>query len=121
MALRWRKSGNLVCAAKTEEMPGDAYIDDRLHYQLSEVLGVIEPTAEEETTGLWKWSENSGFSCGAFRQIYSHIEHIVSQPRPDFQHDSLVALREMYLRDEGRVQLAREIADIICGRANKKC
>ena len=57
MSLRWRKSGNLYCAAKTEEKEGDTYIDDRLHYQLSVILKVIEPTMEEAETGLWKWRD----------------------------------------------------------------
>lgn len=57
MALRWRIEGNLVCAAKSEERPGDTYINDRLHYHMSEILQVIEPTVEEAQTGLWKWRE----------------------------------------------------------------
>jgi len=59
MALRLRKSGNLYCAAKTKKKIGDTYIDDRLHYQLSEILKIIEPTLEESKTGLWKWREQN--------------------------------------------------------------
>ena len=33
----------MLCAAKSEEMDGDKYIDDGLHYQLSVELEVLEP------------------------------------------------------------------------------
>ena len=53
MSLRWRASGELLCAAKTEPEEGDAYIDDRLHYQLSVVGRVIIADMEETTNGRW--------------------------------------------------------------------
>ncbi len=55
MAIRWRKNGTLVCAAKTTEEEGDTYIDDRLHYELSVQQKVLVPHDSEETTGLWRW------------------------------------------------------------------
>lgn len=54
MSLRWRLTGELLCGAKSEPLPDDCYIDDRLHYHLS-VTGVIAPHADEGETGLWSW------------------------------------------------------------------
>ena len=56
MSLRWRISGELLCGAKSEPMPDDTYIDDRLHYYLS-LTGVIDPRADEAKTGFWDWRE----------------------------------------------------------------
>lgn len=53
MALRWRKSGELLCAAKCEAETGDTYIDDRLHYELSVIQKAVVPSVDEETTGRW--------------------------------------------------------------------
>jgi len=55
MSLRWRKSGELICGAKSKEELDDCYIDDRLHYQLSVILNVVNPHENEEETGLWCW------------------------------------------------------------------
>jgi hypothetical protein len=55
MALRWRRTGELLCAAKSEPLSDDTYIDDRVHYQLSVILGVIAPQADEEVSGYWDW------------------------------------------------------------------
>ena len=55
MALHWRKDGRLLCAAKAEPEEGDCYIDDRLHYQLSEMCAAIVPDKAECKTGLWHW------------------------------------------------------------------
>ena len=58
MSIRWRwDSGELLCGAKSEELPKDCYIDDRLHYQLSVELGVIVPDENEAENGLWHWQE----------------------------------------------------------------
>jgi len=54
MSLRWRKTGELLCGAKSEAMDDDCYIDDEFHYRLS-CAGLIEPHDDEHTTGLWKW------------------------------------------------------------------
>lgn len=55
MSLRWRCDGTLVCGAKSEPRSCDAYIDDRLHYQLSQELKVIKPDQDEAENGLWHW------------------------------------------------------------------
>lgn len=55
MAIRWRLTGELICAAKCEPMEGDTYIGDRLHYELSVIQKTIVPDKNEETNGLWHW------------------------------------------------------------------
>ena len=55
MSLRWRASGELLCAAKCEPEEGDTYIDDRLHYQLSVISRAILPDVGEATNGRWHW------------------------------------------------------------------
>lgn len=55
MSIRWRKSGELLCAAKHKEKEGDTYLDDRLHYELAVVQKVLVPDREEETNGRWHW------------------------------------------------------------------
>jgi len=55
MSIRWRKDGRLVCAAVSHEEDGDTYIDDRLHYQLSEVTQAIIADVDHELNGLWHW------------------------------------------------------------------
>lgn len=64
MAIRWRKDGRLLCAAMTEPKEGDAYIDDRLHYQLSVVSRAIIADIDHEHTGLWYWMHQDGFIRG---------------------------------------------------------
>lgn len=55
MAIRWRKDGQLLCAAKSEPKEGDTYIGDRLHYQLSVVTGSIIADINHKENGLWYW------------------------------------------------------------------
>ena len=56
MALRWRKDGKLLCAAESKPEEGDTYLDDRVHYHLSEILYVIKPIGEGDDFGKsWKW------------------------------------------------------------------
>lgn len=55
MSLRWRKTGEILCGAKSEPMEGDCYIDDRLHYELSVIQKTIVPDKNEEENGLWHW------------------------------------------------------------------
>ena len=55
MSIRWRESGELVCAAVSEQMDNDCYIDDRLHYKLSVELKVITADEKHEENGLWHW------------------------------------------------------------------
>lgn len=55
MSIRWRCDGTLVCGAKSTPRDCDTYIDDRLHYQLSQELKVIKPDIDEAENGLWHW------------------------------------------------------------------
>lgn len=55
MSLRWRKTGEILCAAKSKEENGDTYINDRLHYELSVIQKTIIPDKNEENNGLWHW------------------------------------------------------------------
>lgn len=60
MALRIRKDGRILCAAMHPQEPGDTYIDDGLHYQMSVVHKVIcsEESDMHEKTGQWWWVGN---------------------------------------------------------------
>ena len=60
MALRIRKDGRIFCAALHAEKPGDTYIDDTLHYEMSAIHHVIvtEPEPEHSKRGEWWWREN---------------------------------------------------------------
>lgn len=66
MAIRVRTSGKMVCAALSEALPGDTYIDDALHYHLSVEQGVIctypMPRHVEEG-GEWFWSGFAPEGC----------------------------------------------------------
>ncbi len=55
MSVRWRADGTVVCAAMRDEEPGDTYIDDRLHYQLSVIQRVLLADTDHETTARWHW------------------------------------------------------------------
>ena len=55
MAIRWRKSGQLICAAMSNEEEGDTYINDHMHYQLSVISKAIIADVHHETNGLWYW------------------------------------------------------------------
>ena len=61
MALRWRKDGTLICAAKSQPEDDDTYIDDRLHYKLSVEERAILADGDEETNGLWHWVHGDDF------------------------------------------------------------
>lgn len=58
MSIRWRKTGELLCAAKTEPMKDDTYIDDRLHYELSAIKGFIIADKNHFENGLWHWEKS---------------------------------------------------------------
>jgi hypothetical protein len=60
MALRIRKDGRILCAAIHAAEPGDTYIDDALHYQMSVVHKVIagEPMERHRLSGQWWWVGN---------------------------------------------------------------
>lgn len=45
----------LICAAMSEPEAGDRYIDDTLHYQLSEISRALLADVDHETNGLWYW------------------------------------------------------------------
>lgn len=62
MSLRWRKDGTLVCAAKSEALEDDTYIDDRLHYQLAVVSQAVVPSSDEESSGRWHWVSQKALS-----------------------------------------------------------
>ena len=58
MSLRIRKNGKIFCAALTNELDGDMYIDDNLHYHLSVETEVLRTYPEPEHTekgGQWFW------------------------------------------------------------------
>lgn len=58
MSIRWRATGEMLCAAKCKEMEGDTYIDDRLHYQLSVTLECIIADKNHARNNLWYWKYN---------------------------------------------------------------
>lgn len=60
MSLRIRKNGRILCAAMHYEEPGDTYIDDELHYQMSVIKKVIvtEPMFLHRFRGEWWWTGN---------------------------------------------------------------
>jgi hypothetical protein len=51
VSLRWRKRGLLLCGANSKPKKDDTYIDDRLHYHLSQRLRIIKPTKGNK----WVW------------------------------------------------------------------
>jgi len=56
MAVRIRKSGLIVCAAKSEPEPGDYYIDDGLHYRLGVELRVMTVYGQDKNgADLWEF------------------------------------------------------------------
>jgi hypothetical protein len=61
MAVRVRKDGRILCAAMHPAEPGDVYIDDGVHYQLSviaEVLVTDEHHLDKDGVkghGQWWW------------------------------------------------------------------
>jgi len=66
MAIRWRISGELVCAAMSDPQENDTYIDDRLHHQLLQHSGAIIADIDHEENGLWHWVHNMKYDgCGS--------------------------------------------------------
>lgn len=57
MAVRIRKDGRILCAARHPAEPGDAYIDDGLHYELSVERRVLvtEAMPGHASHGQWWW------------------------------------------------------------------
>lgn len=70
MAVRIRKDGTILCAAMHPAEPGDTYIPDGLHYQLSviEKVLVAEPWDQHQHCGQWWWAGNvpAGIGIDAF-------------------------------------------------------
>lgn len=67
MAIRVRKDGTMQCAALSEPMAGDTYIDDGLHYQMSVEHGVIMalPMPEHRENPQWWWVNAAPSGCSA--------------------------------------------------------
>lgn len=59
MAIRWRKDGQLICAAMSEPEEGDYYIGGRLSYELTTRLQVIVADPNHKTNGLWYWARDA--------------------------------------------------------------
>jgi len=58
MAVRIRKNNKeIICAAKSSELPGDTYIDDGLHYVLAEELKVLSVCGYAGDAELWAFHE----------------------------------------------------------------
>lgn len=55
MSLRWRKTGEILCGAKSKSKKNDDYIGDRLHYQLAVIEECVIPDKNEKENGLWYW------------------------------------------------------------------
>ena len=55
MSLRWRATGELLCARMHAAQPDDTYIDDRIHYQIAVLSRAITPDANSRENGLWHW------------------------------------------------------------------
>ena len=68
MSIRWRRNGDMVCAAMSTPKPDDCYIDDRLHYQLSVISRVIIADVNHEANGLWHWVHNEGHRLRAIKE-----------------------------------------------------
>jgi hypothetical protein len=61
MSLRWRrKTGELLCGAKSVALPDDTYIDDRLHYKLSVIEKCVVADRDEKNNGKWYWLHDKG-------------------------------------------------------------
>ena len=56
MAIRIRITGELLCATHTQPMEGDTYIDDQIHYYLSQLTGAIRPSKTHDIDNLWFWN-----------------------------------------------------------------
>lgn len=56
MAIRIRITGELLCAAHTQPIEGDTYINDQIHYYLSQLTRAIRPSKTHDTDNLWFWN-----------------------------------------------------------------
>lgn len=58
MALRVRTNGDILCAAKSVEMPGDIYIDDNIHGLLAgcyDRMGKVIESLGDDANGQGHW------------------------------------------------------------------
>lgn len=58
MAIRIRKNGKILCAAMNPERKGDIYINDGLHYYLSQEVKVLVTESwkqHKKHKGEWWW------------------------------------------------------------------
>jgi len=58
MALRVRANGKILCAAKSEQLPGDIYIDDDIHGLLAgcyERMDKVIESLGEDGDGQEEW------------------------------------------------------------------
>lgn len=56
MAIRIREDGTMLCAAHTEPLNGDTYINDEIHYYLSTLTEAIRPSKDHNVDNLWFWN-----------------------------------------------------------------
>lgn len=84
MAIRVRKDGTMWCAALTEPMDGDTYIDDALHYEMSAVHGVIVALLHEEHQKhpQWWWVMSAPASADNWKRRISSDGMCPCQNRP---------------------------------------
>lgn len=52
MSLRIRATGEILCAAMHPELPGDQYVDDQHHYELSVEHGLLVTEPMELPAGV---------------------------------------------------------------------
>lgn len=56
MAIRIREDGTILCAAMTEKEEGDTYLNDDIHYYLSQLTKAIRPSKTHTKDALWFWN-----------------------------------------------------------------
>lgn len=56
MALRVRKDGTIICAAKSKEEEGDTYLNNDIHHKLSVLTEAIIPDSNKKENGIWHWN-----------------------------------------------------------------
>lgn len=84
MSIRWRLDGRLLCAAMTEPEPGDCYIDDRLHYELSVEARAIIADADHEQNALWHWTH------GAFLRAKAEVSAPLDDRTAGYEGEAVV-------------------------------
>lgn len=70
MAIRVRQDGTMWCAAHTEPMDGDTYIDDALHYEMAVLHGVIVALPMPAHVGhpQWWWAAGAPVAADSSKQ-----------------------------------------------------